>query len=208
MIAGATPTGRARALGPLEASRTVGPLATAVQMFVDAAPRIDEGSRSLPIRMAVWTHQTYRRLIAMRWFDRAIVIVFLANAVLGFLMVIGVVLVLVAVAIDLGQTRLLTELSANPPESGWVAEGVSGAASLVSLIFAVIGALHLPRNRLAALRWFERSVVVSLLLVDPINFFSFEFGALGGLAFDLILWAGVSYLIRQEVSKSATNHAS
>jgi hypothetical protein len=45
-------------------------------------------------------------------------------------------------------------------------------------------------------------VVVSLLLVDPINFFSLEFDALTGLVFNLILWAGVSYLIHQEASQS------
>jgi len=61
VIAGATPTARARALAPLEASRTVGPLATAVQMFVEAAPRIDEGSPAVAVRMALWARQTYRR---------------------------------------------------------------------------------------------------------------------------------------------------
>ncbi|MBV9603155.1 MAG: hypothetical protein JOZ87_40815 [Chloroflexi bacterium] len=135
-------------------------------------------------------------------------IVFLANALYGVLMVAVAVLLLVTFAGEVGHTGVLTQLAESPPESGWVAEGVSMAASLVSLIFAMIGAVHLPRNRLSALRWFERSLVVSLLLVDPVNFFSLEFGALGGLALDLILWAGVSYLIQQEVAKTAIDAAS
>jgi hypothetical protein len=56
----------------------------------------------------------------------------------------------------------------------------------------------LRADRLAALRWFKRSVLLSLLLVQPFQFFSDEFGASSGLATQLVLWVGVNYLLRQE----------
>jgi hypothetical protein len=203
VIGGATPTARARALAPLEASGTVGPLAAAVRAFLDAAPRIDEGTPPWPVRLAIRARQVWERAIETRWFGRAIVLVFMANTLLGILAVLVVAFALIAATLIVGQAALLTEASANPPPTGWVAAGVDAAAALASLLFSVIGAVRCRHHRLAGLRWFERSVVVALLIAAPIDFFAHEFGALGGLVFNLLLLAGVSYLIQQEASKAA-----
>ncbi|MBV9355104.1 MAG: hypothetical protein JO023_06200, partial [Chloroflexi bacterium] len=200
VIRGATPSTRARVLAPLRRSGAVGPFASAVQALVDAAPEVAEEAPSLAARAAASARQLGQRALATPWFRRAIIALFLANAVLAILTVAAVALVLLATAQGMGQTALVREVAANPPPNGWIGTLVSGAASLVSLLFTLIGAARFRANRLAALRWFERSVVVSLLLVDPINFFSLELDALSGLVFDLVLWAGVSYLIHQETT--------
>jgi hypothetical protein len=205
VIEGATPTERARALAPLDASGIVDPLAVVVRTFVEAAPRVDEGTPPLPVRVALRARQVWERVIETRWFGRVIMLVFLANALFGMLAVFVVAVVLVVAAMMVGQATLLEEIAASPPPNGWVVAGVAEAASLASLVFSVIGAVRFRRHRLAALRWFERSVVVALLIATPIDFFAHEFGALGGLVFNLVLWAGVSYLIHQEVSKEAVH---
>jgi hypothetical protein len=92
-------------------------------------------------------------------------------------------------------------LGAMPAEAapGWWAGAllVPGLQCL-PLVCALVGALRLTRSRLAGLRWFKRGLLLSLLVAQPLAFFEAEFGALGGLAEDLILWIGVSYLLQQE----------
>ncbi|MBV9323470.1 MAG: hypothetical protein JO352_06770 [Chloroflexi bacterium] len=198
VISGATPGARARVLRPLQNSDAAGPFASALHALVDAAPDVAEQAPSLPARAAGRARSWSARALSTAWFARTIVALFLVSAVFEILTVAAVAVVLIAASQDLGQTAVVREMSANPPPNGWVATLISGAAALVSLVFTLIGAARFRASRLSALRWFERSVIVSLLLVDPINFFALEFEALTGLVFDLILWAGVSYLIRQE----------
>ena len=201
VIVGATPTTRARVLQPLVTTGVVGPLATAIEAFVGAAPSIHEGTPSLPARILIWTRRTYDRLIATRWFGRAIVIVFLLNAVLG---VLAVALILVALALMASGVVPSSEISLELSSQGWGVVGIDTFASALTLTLTIIGAIRYRSDRLAGLRWFHRSVVVSLLLVDPLNFFAQEFGALGQLTIDLILWLGVSYLIAQEEARRLT----
>jgi hypothetical protein len=201
VISGATPTARARALAPLDASGTAGPLATAVRAFVDAAPKVEEAAPSLPTRLSVRVRATYRRLISSRWFGRAILAIFLFNAVGGLLGVLAIAVVLVGTAMAGQEATFLTEVSLQAHASGWTTFGLYAVASLVVLSFTVFGAIRFRFDRLAGLRWFERSVLVSLLLVDPLNFFAQQFAALGNLGFDLVLWVGSSYLVAQEVAR-------
>jgi hypothetical protein len=201
VIGGATPSTRARALAPIEASATVGPLARAVRDFVDAAPSMDEGVASVPVRVAAWLRRGYERVVAARWFGRGIVIIFLAKAVLAIVGVVAAAALVGLAAAQGGEVSLLTEVAKQAQTRGWVAVGPDAAASLVTVSCTVIGALVFRRDRLAGLRWFRRSVVVSLLVADPITFFAEEFGGLAGLTFDLILWIGISYLVAQEVAR-------
>jgi hypothetical protein len=201
VLGGATPTARARALTPLDASRTSGPLATAVRAFVDAAPKVEEAAPSLPSRLSVWVRATYRGLISSRWFARAIVAIFFGNAVLGLLGVLVIALVLVGSTMAGQEATIFTEVSTQAHANGWFTFGLDAVASVVVLSFTVFGAIRFRLDRLAGLRWFERSVLVSLLLVDPLNFFAQQFAALGNLGFDLVLWVGSSYLVAQEVAR-------
>jgi hypothetical protein len=44
-------------------------------------------------------------------------------------------------------------------------------------------------------------VLITLLLSQPIAFLNEQFWALGGLAFNLLLWVSVGYLIQQETHR-------
>ncbi len=201
VIVGATPTARARALQPLVTNGVGGPLANAIAAFVAAAPSLHEGSPSLPARIILWTRRTYERLIATRWFGRAIVIVFLVNALVGVLIAALIAFALVVAAMMAGGYVVGADISLELSSQGWGIVGLDTFASALVLTLTVVGAIRYPSDRLAGLRWFQRSVVVSLLLVDPLNFFAEEFGALGQLAVDLVLWLGVNYLIAQEEAR-------
>jgi hypothetical protein len=80
--------------------------------------------------------------------------------------------------------------------------GIQAAAVVASGVFVVLGALRLPRSRLAAYRWFQRSVLVSILVVQFFLFLESQLAALGGLAVDLLLYLALSYMIRREQERA------
>jgi hypothetical protein len=213
VLGGATRAERARALSLLEASGASGPLAEALRDFVAVAPKSAETKPSLPERAAERGRRLYERLVAWPWFGRSIIALFVFNAILGLVVVVAVGTILVAgVAIVLSGhadpelranviAELMAEAGASP--AARVATLISGGASLAALGCTVMGAARLRTDRLAALRWFKRSVLLSLLLGLPFQFFLQEFGALGGLARQLVLLVGVDYLLRQEVAQRA-----
>lgn len=69
------------------------------------------------------------------------------------------------------------------------------AGSVLSASFTVRGALRLRRDRTAAFRLFQHALLVSLLVTQVFQFAASEFGAVGGLLFDL----GMLGLVSAEV---------
>jgi hypothetical protein len=63
------------------------------------------------------------------------------------------------------------------------------------LLLTIVGVMKLRSLRLDGFVWLRRSVVVSLL-VQPVAFLLKEFGTLGGLALDILLWLGMRRLIQ------------
>jgi hypothetical protein len=201
LLGGATEAERARVLRLLDQSGASDPLAAAARAFVAAAPPATVTGPSLATRLAAWGRRTYERSVSSRWFGRAVVFVFVATAVLGGA---GVLLVVIAAtsAVVAGQGPAMLASVGDPRGSDdWPVALVAALASLASLACSIAGALALRRSRLVALRWFRRSVLIALLLSQPIAFLNEQFGALFGLALNLVLWAGVGYLLRQETMR-------
>jgi hypothetical protein len=202
IVGGATEAERARVLRMLDYSGAGGPLLAAARAFVVAVPSATEGRPSLPARMAVWGQRAYERLIGAPWFGRAIVFVFLATAVAGGVgaLLVGLVVLVGAGAVVAtgGMEELQREIVLESGPDGWGASLVGILAALAALLCSVIGALTLRRSRLRGLLWFRRSVLISLLLSQPLQFLDEQFWALPQLALNLLLWIGVSYLIQQE----------
>ena len=72
------------------------------------------------------------------------------------------------------------------------------AADLLTLAMVAGGSVTLRRSRLSAYRWFERAVMVNLLVAQVFTFYLQQFGALGGLAIDLVLVVLLNGMIRTE----------
>lgn len=72
------------------------------------------------------------------------------------------------------------------------------AASATSSLFIWIGIWRLRRSRLAAYHWFERSVLVSLLVTQAFMFYSSQFSALGSLAVHLVIYVALRYASNRE----------
>jgi hypothetical protein len=72
------------------------------------------------------------------------------------------------------------------------------ACSLVSLCLVLAGLIRLRHDRLAAYRWFERALLVSVLLTHVFVFVRSQFGAVFGLGLDILLLLVVRSMIHAE----------
>lgn len=143
--------------------------------------------RSRLDRTAASAWRAYDRLLAWPWFPRAILVVFLGEAVVGLLW-----------AAALGWVTMNGQ---EVPASG--AELVT---SLMSVALAVVGVARLRESRLDAYRWFERSVLISIFFTQVVMFWQDQLSALGGLIVDLVLLAGLRFLIHEESARTVTQH--
>ena len=79
-------------------------------------------------------------------------------------------------------------------------------SATISFIVVMVGAYFLRQNRLIGLEFFRRAVLIDLLVTEPFVFYREQFLAVFGLAFKLILWAILLYVISAE--RRETLHAS
>ena len=71
-------------------------------------------------------------------------------------------------------------------------------SSLVAAVFAVVGAVRLPQNRMRGYEWFRRATLVTLFLTEFFIFTRIQFGALPGFTINVLLLIGLNYAIAQE----------
>jgi hypothetical protein len=198
VLGGATEAEQTRVLRLLEQSGERGPLASAIRAFVAAAPAAAAVRPSLVSRMAARGREIYEGLIASRWFGKVVVVLFVGSAIGGALTILLLGIgAIAALAAGEGQTALAA-VGEEAARQGWPVFVVSLVAAGATVFCSIAGAITLRRSRLTGLQWFHRGVLISLFLTQPINFVDEQFWALADLAFDLLLWIGVNYLIRQE----------
>ena len=73
-----------------------------------------------------------------------------------------------------------------------LASAVSGGLTLIGVVYLVL------RSRTHALRWFKRSILVTIFLTDLFTFYYQQLGAVADLAVDLILLAVFEALLEVE----------
>ncbi len=128
-----------------------------------------------------------QRFTAQPWFPRLLTIVFAVWALLSFLAAAELALAIVG---DIG--------GAHP---GFVKDGFGElrfvnvadiTASFVAGLLVARGIVLVRRGDMPeAVRWFERALLVSILLGRVFSFYESQFGAVLGLAVDLLLLFGV-----------------
>jgi chromate transport protein ChrA len=77
-------------------------------------------------------------------------------------------------------------------------ERVAFYASIAAGLLVLIGIWRLRRSRLEAYRWFDRALLVWILVVQVYMFRQMQFAAVLGLAVDLFVWAMVRSAITIE----------
>jgi hypothetical protein len=184
----ASPQERARALYLLEQSGDRSALATSIRQAVEAADPADEAEPRLPAKMVANMRVAYGRVIAWRWFHRAVVVFLLVRA--AWLFLVGTILLVSFVTVAPGPDDL----------RALVGFGIV-LPTVISSAFAIVGAIRLRYSRLDAYRWLKRSLLVSILVVQVFVFYLDELGALRGLAIDLALLLGINYVLGEESAR-------
>lgn len=187
LLGGATRAEVARAQRLLDRSGITGPLADALRDAIESAKRVPE-SRSAIAAGAARAWHVYDRLLQWSQFPRAIWLVFVAQACVGLITT---------------ATFGWAALQNGAPMFRSLAQNTLGT-SLLSLALVLIGVARLPRSRLAAYHWFERSVLISVFFTQVIIFWQDQLTALGGLLWDLALLAVLRFGIRQEEARVVT----
>jgi hypothetical protein len=196
VLGGVTEDEVARARSQLARSGAEGPLADAIRHVVAAAVTID-AAPSLATRLAADAWRLYDVVLGWHWYRRAVLLLFAGQALLGLLGTAAVIGGSAADGFDwFGPPRVLSRAAA----SGEI--GLAAAAT--AALFVAIGVIALARGaRLAAYRWFERSVLVAVLVTQVVLFRYDQLAALGGLAWNLLLLSALRYTIRQEAGRAA-----
>ncbi|MFN8675249.1 MAG: hypothetical protein U0Z70_02610 [Thermomicrobiales bacterium] len=130
--------------------------------------------------------RAYAWLTNQRWFLKFVLVI---SAVGIFFSLVGLI---VTVAVDPNQTevQLATNVVAGPL---LLANAIAGALLL-------IGLLAFRHSVIAALGWFRRAALVSLLMVQPISFYDEQLAAIVGLGLNLALLSALEYAISREVA--------
>jgi len=176
-------------LASLNRHESPGPLAGALRQTLEKGasepPLLPGPLRRLQRRAARW----YLELVRSQRLHRTVLLLF----------------VLYAVFVAASLTVLVTAWwSASLTGPGGVARAGALAADLLSLVMVGVGAATLRRSRIGAYRWLERAVMVNLLVAQVFTFYLQQFGAISGLAIDLVLLLVLNGMIRTE--RQAAHH--
>jgi hypothetical protein len=96
---------------------------------------------------------------------------------------------------------------AEPPSLHLSLGAASVATSLGSLLLVLISVFYLPRQRVSAYHWFERSLLVAILVTQVMLFWQDQFAALGGLFLNLVLLVLVRSMIGLEAARGVSRSA-
>jgi hypothetical protein len=201
VLGGATEAEVARGLALLARSGTADALAEAIRGAIAAAAAVD-ADPPWTSRVAARAWRAYDAMLQWRWYLRAVLVLFVGQAVLSLVAVAGVIAGRDAPALSrLGAVGVL------PPTA--VPGGVGLASASASALLVAAGVVALARGaRLSAYRWFERSVLVAVLVTQVVLFWHDQLAALGGLAWNLVLLSALRYMIRQELGRAALRQVS
>ncbi len=196
ILGGATTAEVARSLTLRHRSQAQGPIADGLHAAIEGISCDPDRPPSVWAAAAVRAWRTYDHLIGWRWFQRAVLVAFVTQAIVG---VAGALIL--GVAAFQGRAIALDRLAMAPLRESL---GIAGpVASIVSLVLVLVGVFELHRTRLGAYRWFERSVLVAILITQVVQFWQDQLAAIGGLAWNLFLLSVLRYMVRQEEARGA-----
>jgi ABC-type multidrug transport system fused ATPase/permease subunit len=174
---------RARIVRLLEKARPDSERTKLARQYLAALkPEREELSAFDAIRRRV--ADAYEAFMATPWADRALTIGVIAYAVIA---VIGV-----------GLVGFLTGQRATV--AGDFATVTQFASTIAGALLIALGVVRLPTSRLAAYHWFQRGILVWILITQVFVFYSSQFAGLSGLVGDLVAYGSLRYAIEREIA--------
>ena len=144
--------------------------------------------------------ERYRRLTTHPSFTRGLVAFFVLQLAAKLLQVLWL-------AVDPGTPRTVSAsiaIFADPVGPYAIAEWLQLVSSLLSALLVLLGVLAIRRSRARALRLFRASILVSIFLTQLFMFYRQQWAALVVLAFNLVVLAGLRFMIERESDEVAS----
>ena len=155
----------------------------AVIVELQALPAKQPGRAS---RAVGWIRHHYVELIQRPWFTRALCVVFILLAVVAALEVL--ILVFAVGNVLTGDSlRVVLDDAGDSINTLPFVNWANIASSLLANALVWIGVVRLRRSRMDAYKWFERALMVTILLTQPFVFIESQFGAVFGLGVSVLL---------------------
>jgi hypothetical protein len=180
---------RDQAVQLLTESDPKNPLVPALENALARIAATPEPGESLAEREATRIARSYSWLVGQRWF-LALVLVLAVLATLFSLRSLSI-----TVLTDPADQRLKVYVESTT--------GLLSIATLIGIMLLAVGLVHIRGSLLDAFQWFRRSVLVSLLVAQPLAFYEQQMTALVGLALNLILLSALEFGIAQESTPSS-----
>jgi hypothetical protein len=171
-------TRRLSAIALIEETKATGAIADQVVSLLRDAPALPARSPTALGRFGTALRARYRGWTERRWFTRLV-------SSLLVLLAIATVLSAVGLAFDSGQLR------------GFI-EWALVVSSFVSGAFYIVGAVTLRRSRLEAYTWFDRGLLVDILVTQVFQFAQEQLAGISGLVGTIVLWVMVRSAIKAE----------
>jgi hypothetical protein len=143
-------------------------------------------SRDLYQRLRARLRRIYQSFAARRWFKALLVAYLALIALVGLLWAVNL-----AVAISGGSDTIRLDF--------WISGQM--ASSIVSGFFIVVGFVRWRRSRLAAYRWFERALLVTIFVTEFFAFYQNQTTQFFGLVIVLLSYAAIRGMIGEEEAR-------
>jgi hypothetical protein len=160
------------------------PLVPALEQALARIAATPEPAENLAEREAQRVARSYNWLVAQRWF-LTLVLVIAGIATLYNLRTLAQ-----TILFDTVDRRLRVYVNSTAE--------LLLIATLIASALLIVGLVHLRGPLLAAFQWFRRSVLVSLLVAQPLAFYEQQWTALVGLALNLVLLSALEFGIARE----------
>jgi hypothetical protein len=175
---------RERASQLLAESDSKNPLVPALEHALARIAATPDPVESLAEREAQRVARSYTWLVGQRWF------LMLVLVIAGVVVLFNLRSLSITILTDPADQRLRVYVESTT-ELLSIATVIAGALLVAGLFF-------LRNSLLTAFQWFRRSVLVSLLVAQPLAFYEQQWTALIGLALNLVLLSALEFGIARE----------
>ncbi len=180
-VRGLEPDDRLRIAELLAVADQADPRTRAATRYLAAIPAVPDHNNIVEVikgRLAA----VYTRVMTYSWADEALIAIVVGYTVLA---VAGVTFV-----------ASLPPVGASAVLAGAFTAQVG--STLAGALLVALGVVSLRRSRVTAYHWFQRGLLVWILITQVFVFYSSQLGGLGGLAIDLMAYGSLRYAIRLE----------
>ncbi|MFO7652575.1 MAG: hypothetical protein R6X25_02020 [Candidatus Krumholzibacteriia bacterium] len=188
---------QARALRYLEQSGRRDRLARGLAEILRGADLVEPGRPSPVARGAGWLVAQYRAVAGTRTFGLVLIVFFSLQFLAQMVRLFALADLLPAAPVRIMHVPVVNPLPASTDlyePSHWLQLG----SGLLAGAFVAGGMILLFRQRLRALRMFQRAVLVNVFLTQVFVFYRVEWAGLVGLAFNLLLFFALRFAVERE----------